>query len=129
MSESFVASEGDHAMADIDVCCAVSEDLNRHYPGHAWVIGCDHNAGTVAIDIAMHKPPALKLFGYLLHLSTIMGAGGQAAVMRAGGELLERYGLQRRGARVDDRARAIEHGLDVDGSKDGEYWKRKHGVG
>lgn len=128
MSDIITASEGDRAMADIDVCLAVSEDLNRHYPGHPWAVGCDHNAGTVAIDIAMPKPPALKLFGYLLHISTCIGPGGQAAVMRAGGELLERYGIRRGRATNESRDVALEHGLDVDGSADGEYWKRKHGI-
>lgn len=114
-------------MADIDVCCAVSEDLMATYPGYPWAVGVSHDGGTIAIDLAVEKPPALRQFGYLLHLSSLMEAGGQAKVRLAGGELLERYGLRRGRAQDDVQARAKENGLDVSGSSEGDYWLRKMG--
>lgn len=114
-------------MDDRDVCLAVSEDLCAVYPGYPWAIGCDHEAGTVAIDLAVEKPPMFRNFAYLLHLSTIMGPGGQKRVRAAGGELLERFGLRRGSAQADVHERAAENGLDVSGSDEGDYWLKKAG--
>ena len=114
-------------MADIDVCRAVSEDLCQVYPGYPWAVGVTHQGGTIAIDLAVEKPPAFRQFGYMLHLSSIMGPGGQAKVRAAGGELLERYGLRRGSAQADVQERAKENGLDVSGSAEGDYWLRKQG--
>jgi len=107
-------SDAPTAMADEDVCRAVGQDLERHYPGHFWAVGCDHAAGTVAIDLPYEKPPHLRNYGYLLHLSTLMGPGGQLAAMRAGGELLERFGLVRGPATPESAMLARENGLDAD---------------
>lgn len=115
-------------MADEDVCRAVGEDLTDVYPGHPWAVGCDHQAGTVVIDLAVDKPPQLRTFAYMLHLSTILGPGGQKRVRQAGGELLERYGLPRARATDNSRAYARENGLDVSGSDDGDAWLRKRGA-
>ena len=112
-------------MEDQDVCMAVSEDLCATYPGYPWLVGCDHDAGTVAIDLAVEKPPAFRNFGYMLHLSSIMGPGGQQKVRTAGGELLERYNLRRDRAPEDIYARAKDNGLDVRGSDEGDYWLKK----
>jgi hypothetical protein len=100
-------------MADQDVCIAVGEDLNQAYPGYFWMVGCDHFAGTIQIDLQISKPIGLDKYGYLLHLSTVLGPGGQKAVRHAGGELLERFGLRRRSAHEDTYEIAREHGLDI----------------
>lgn len=111
--EAYVEGSGATRMADQDVCIAVGEDLQKHYPDFPWMVGCNHEAGTIAIDLGVEKPPGLERYGYLLHIDTVLGAGGQTAVMRAGGEILERFGL-RRGAAADGfRERAAENGLDV----------------
>lgn len=108
---------GETRMADQDVCIAVGEDLTRHYPGYLWMVGVNHDAGTVCIDIQCDKPIGLGQYGYMLYLSTVLGAGGQAAVMRAGGELLERFGLRRGIAHEDTDHIAREHGLDTSNNK------------
>ena len=69
-----------HAMADVDVCIAVGEDLTSTFPGHPWMVGADHEAGTVVIRLGYNPPlerPRLAEMGYLLHLSTVLGPGGQ----------------------------------------------------
>lgn len=115
--DAIITGSGENRMADQDVCVAVGEDLTRHFPGYYWMVGCDHNAGSVQIDLQCPKPIGLERYGYRLNISTVLGAGGQKAVMRAGGELLERFGL-RRGmavAETDDIAR--EHGLDISANR------------
>lgn len=114
MTDALITTSGETAMADQDVCVAVGEDLTRHYPGHLWSVGCDHRAGTIVIDLPYQKPAHLRNFAYLLHIPTILGPGGQAAVMRAGGELLERFGLARGAATDESGLLAKENGLIVD---------------
>lgn len=113
MDEAIVTSRGETAMADEDVCRAVGEDLTKHYPGHLWFVGCNHEAGTVVIDLPYEKPLHLRGYGMLLHIATILGAGGQKFVMRAGGELLERFGLRRGAASIESADAAKENGLDA----------------
>jgi hypothetical protein len=116
----FSHDDGAHpeqAMADKDVCQAVSEDLMQTYPGYMWLVGCNHTAGTVSIDLPGLKPPQFRQWGMLLHISTILGPGGQKIVRHAGGEFLERLGLPRRGAHADTVEMAREHGLITDDNK------------
>jgi hypothetical protein len=120
--EAYSQGQGENAMADQDLCQAIGEDLTRAYPGYIWAVGCDHNAGTVCIDLAVTKPLGLENWAYMLFISTVIGPGGQKRVMRAGGELLERYGLRRTFAHVDTSEIAREHGLDRDNNKN----KSKH---
>jgi hypothetical protein len=115
--DAIITGSGDTRMADQDVCIAVGEDLTKHYPGYYWMVGCDHQAGSVQIDLQVPKPVGLERYGYRLNISTILGAGGQQAVVRAGGELLERFGLRRGRASADTDDIVREHGLDVSNNK------------
>lgn len=116
----------EHAMADQDVCIAIGEDLAKAYPGYLWMVGCDHAAGTIKIDLQVPKPAHLQLYGYQLYLTTVLGPGGQKRVREAGGELLERFGLRRGTAHEDTSRIAAENGLIIDGHKDkstdGRWW-------
>jgi hypothetical protein len=108
MSDVVAYSEGD--AADIAMCKAVADTLQRHYPNHQWLVGIsDREKGMIAIDLP-HKPPSLRLYGYLLYP---WNAWDDAAVKKAGGEWLERIGLARAAARPDAEERAAEHGLDI----------------
>lgn len=100
-------------MAEEDLCRAVGEDLTKHYPGYDWMVGATLDGGTVAINLMVDDEPAMASYGYLLHLNTIVGPGGQHRVMQAGGELLERWGLPIGAAPDGWRKRAQEHGLDI----------------
>jgi hypothetical protein len=119
---ALAASYGPQAMADEDVCRAVGEDLTHYFPGHLWCVGCNHEAGTLYIDLPYQKPAHLRHYGFLMHISTVLGADGRKKVMRAGGELLERFGLPRSGAKQEAAEMAAEHGLIADGARD----KSKH---
>jgi len=120
--DSILTGEGPTRMADQDVCIAVGEDLTQTYTGYFWNVGCNHEAGVVAISLAIPGDNGNTTRGFLLHLSTIMGPGGQKKVRAAGGELLERWGLPRGRAPQDVIERALEHGMD----RGGEILKSRH---
>lgn len=105
-------STGPTAMADEDLARAVGEDLMQHYPGHPWMVGCNHEAGTVAVQLGYIDTQ----MGILLHIQKLLAPGGQKLAMRAGGELLERLGLPRGAATGESAVRARAHGLIQDGA-------------
>jgi hypothetical protein len=109
---------GPLAAADEAVCRTACEELSRFYPEHLWYVEVNHEAGTVSIDLPYQKPPHLRQYGFMLHLSTVLGADGGKRLMRAGGELLERFGLPRSMAQPEANAMAQEHGLIADGARD-----------
>lgn len=81
----------------------ISEELNRKYPGHLWAV-------TVRSGVAVIKDLCVSsLYGYVLKLSDIQhdASHRSRAVMRAGGEILERARLER-GARTEDKVVAVE---------------------
>lgn len=122
--DAIVTGSGETQMADEDVCIAVGEDLHRNFPGYPWMVGVDtrEHVGRVVIDLGIDKPPHLRNYAFALHVSSVIGPGGQKRVMRAGGELLERFGLRRGAAHPDTLDIALEHGLITDDNKD----KSKH---
>lgn len=63
--------------------------LNRKYPGHRWMVCVDDVGGIVNITNARLS----GLQGYTLHITKI--DNDFKSVMRAGGEILERYRLSR----------------------------------
>lgn len=115
--EAYLSGEGPTQMADQDLCIAVGEDLTRTYPGYAWMVGCNHESGTLHINVDVPKPAGLEGYGYLLHISSVIGPGGQKRVHMAGGEMLERFRLRRGVAHADTDELALAHGLDLTGHK------------
>lgn len=112
--DTAIHSTGATAMADEDICRAVGEDLERAYSGYPWMVGCNHEAGTVVIDLPEPwKPLKYRNYGILLHLGSLMGPGGQKKVLFAGGEMLERMGLPRTAAPVDAGQKARQNGMDA----------------
>jgi len=75
-----------------------ADTLHKHYPGHLWA---------VAIDRAAHMLDVRNLalsgaWGFRISLDAVYsGTQFERMVMRAGGELLERYRVARRRADVD----------------------------
>jgi hypothetical protein len=63
--------------------------LEQHYPGWMWAVRVDDVGGVMEVR-SMRIPGR---WGFLLHLAKIDPEG--RAIWRAGGELLERYGLKR----------------------------------
>ena len=128
MSDFQYESVGTPSMSDRDLCIAVLEDLAKHYPGHPWLITADVQAGSVVIDLGYEKPAHLRNFGYLLHAQTLMDPGGQRRVMRAAGELLERFGIARGAGQSETAQRAAAHGLDADDTAEGRMFARRAGL-
>lgn len=129
MSEDFqFDTVGTPSMSDRDLCIAVLEDLAKHYPGHPWLITADVQAGSLVIDLGYEKPRHLRNFGYLLYAQTLMDPGGQKAVMRAAGELLERFGIARGAGQSDTALRAASHGLDADDTAEGRMFAKRAGL-
>ena len=111
--------------ADIAICKQVADDLGKHYPGHPWAIGADHEAGVLWIHLAypdnrmtaadVMSGPSFGIPGYLLHIKSLKSKYDWGKVMRAGGELLERYDIARGRMRESDWQKASEHGMDKAG--------------
>jgi len=109
-----VDADGEHAMAEQDLCIAVGETLQKAYPGYPWQVGCNNESGTVVVDLPVTwKPVEFQRYGILLHMGSLMWAGGFKKVLHAGGEMLERMGLPREAAPRDAKAKALENGLDI----------------
>ena len=89
--------------ADMGMAKEIAEHLHSHYAGHLWAVTV---RGGVAIIKALNIS---SLWGYVLKLADIQHDAGarMKAVMRAGGEILERARMAR-GERTDERARVLE---------------------
>lgn len=73
----------------------VLEALHRHYPGWVWVV--DIPPGQNVVLIRNHDCDPRGRMAYLLYKSGLYADPTLMKVMRAGGELLERYRMLRRG--------------------------------
>lgn len=70
----------------------MAEVLHRHYPGHLWGVNCDGRTGMIYIrNLSLSGE-----MGFKLKMPDIYSASDlDKEVMRAGGEILERYRLSR----------------------------------
>lgn len=95
-----------HVVA-VALCTSVGEALAKYYPRHRWRVAASADCSTVNIT---HDGLGWR-YGMVLHaLSLHNVADMERKVMRAGGELLERYGVSREPIR--DMA--------------AEFWPRRH---
>lgn len=116
MSElSIIAGDGygRQQQAEEALCHMALVVLNRAYPGYDFLASTNFTAGVMNLDIVCEKPLGLQGHGFLLHLSSIMGADGERKILNAGGEMLERFGLRRDRADAEWRTQARENGLDI----------------
>lgn len=102
--------------ADLALAAAVYHKLDAHYPGHQWRVNADHETGIVTVqllylDTLRHNAK----WGYVIHIDRLSGDPTLRAAVKAGGELLERFGLPRRRMLVDweTKQEALANGLDV----------------
>ncbi len=111
---------GEHAMAERDICLAVSDTLHANYPGYAWRVGCTLESGVVVVELcvplASRLKPTNQTKGFMIHIKRLQGPGGIKKVIWAGGEVLERWKLPRDKAPADWVEMAWEHGLDESNS-------------
>lgn len=70
----------------------MAEALHAAYPGHLWVVTCDGNTGFADVrNLALSGN-----WGYRIKLAAMFSASQfKKDVLKAGGEILERYHLYR----------------------------------
>lgn len=75
----------------------IADTLNNHYPGHLWAVNVDGPNGVANIrDLLLSGQ-----MGYVLKLVNMFSASDfKRDVIRAGGEILERYRMTR--GRLDE---------------------------
>lgn len=101
MSYQKAGEAGDHdphIAADTALARRVGETLQRHYADHPWMVEVDHAQGVVMISLPIIMPRNRK---FILHTSSLVADPGLRAVVRAGGEILERYNVPRAGFSLD----------------------------
>lgn len=103
---------------DIALCKSVWEVLDKHYPGHPWMVGADHFAGVVTIQLAYEDRVEFNYsrYGFLLHIRNLDAPESMKKVMRAGGEMLERWKLARSGANQHAVGDARRNGIIREGA-------------
>ncbi len=87
--------EGDehdpHAQADVTLTYRIAGVLERHYPGHPWMVEANTRQGVAMISI----PLFMGRHKYILHVAALASDPMLRSVVRAGGEILERYRIPR----------------------------------
>ncbi len=74
----------------------VAERLHKHYPGHQWAVEVKDSTINV-FNLALSGR-----WGFVMHISKIDGKFN--SVVKAGGELLERYRVTRGAVKIDEIA-------------------------
>lgn len=111
-----VSGMGGIPFADLALAAAVYHKLEEHYPGHQWRVNADHDTGIVQVQLLyLDKLGRNGKWGYVIKIDRLNGDPTLRAAVRAGGELLERFGLPRRRMRVDHETKlqALGNGLDL----------------
>jgi hypothetical protein len=77
---------------DVILAKQIADVLVEHYPGHPWMVHVDSAQG-----VAYVREQILSMrHGYVIRLPDIYSASQLVqAAMRAGGEILERFGMTR----------------------------------
>lgn len=78
------------AATDLVLARNMAETLHRHYPGHLWAVTCEQGVATVRNLLLSGQ------WGFVLRVAEQYSASEfERNVIRAGGEVLERYRLSR----------------------------------
>lgn len=95
----------DLAVRDLFVTNRIAEAIESWYPGHFWAVKVSHASGVVLISI-----PALMGMSnqYVIWLRDLKSDPGLKCVMRACGEILERFKMPRSRLSFDDMQCAME---------------------
>jgi hypothetical protein len=81
----------------------VGDVLNRHYPGHMWLVGWTDGQTLIVKNLAISS-----FYGFTIDFARLCSATALTdAAVQAGGELLERAGM-RRGAWNGEFAKTLE---------------------
>ncbi len=91
-SEEHLAAENQIDANDLLLAKQIADVLMRHYPGHAWMVNVDGKQGVANIKNGLMS----GLYGYRLLLPQLISATDlDHRVMKAGGEILERFNTPR----------------------------------
>lgn len=71
--------------------------LSKHYPGHPWGVMAEIEHGIVKIALQ-----GFTQWPFVIHCSTLKADPGLQSVIRAGGEILERLRMPRKGFSLAD---------------------------
>ena len=69
----------------------IAEALHTHYPSHAWGVSVDSHGGIAQI----YNLRLSGRWGFIIKLKDLFHDTDMKRVIRAGGELLERYKMKR----------------------------------
>lgn len=86
--ERNVHSGNDKVSFEVGQCKAIAQVLHAHFPGHAWAVEVLADQGVAKVSIPELLGPN---WGYVLHLDKLQPSD----VVRAGGEILERFEIPR----------------------------------
>jgi hypothetical protein len=81
------------AVPDRDYTMAknVATVLHKHYPGHLWAVSAQSDQGIITIyDLYLSGK-----WGFVCHIADSQNDPNMKDIVRAGGELLERYNMAR----------------------------------
>lgn len=84
-------------LADFDMAKRVGDMLNKHYPGYMWAVNVSRETGMITVQNFTLSGE----WGFYLHYTKVLEDPDLKIVMRAGGEILERYKLSRGKANQD----------------------------
>lgn len=82
-------AEADVVPLDLELARNALHVLHKHYPGWSWVVDVPRDQNILVVrnlDLSLRRP-----WGFVLHKTSLYADRKLLAVMRAGGELLERY--------------------------------------
>lgn len=88
----------EYATADLALTMRIAEKLEAHYPAHPWMVQVSHKSGCAFIALPLVMKRNEK---YVLHIDKLKMDPSLRAVVRAGGELLERHNIPRAGFALD----------------------------
>ena len=115
-----VQAYGESALADVDLGQKMIAALESYYPNHAFFVQCNHEAGTVTIQLLYedgNKIVKRWQHGMLIHITSLTTENDiRRRAMLDGGELLERYQLARSGANPYTRMDAKSRPMITDGA-------------
>lgn len=96
MSDILMTDQPQVAASDMVLARNMAETLHKHYPGHLWAVTCENGVASVRNMYLSGQ------WGFLLKVGEQYSASEfDRQVVRAGGELLERYKLSRSAFRDD----------------------------
>lgn len=114
-----IVAVGETALADIDLGKKMIYWLERYYPYHAFFVQCNHEAGTLTIQLLYQDAKKVVkrwAHGMLIHIHNLATENDiKRRAMQDGGELLERYQLAREGANPYTRMDAASREIIMDG--------------